>query len=1065
MAFNPINTPALQRFSVRIGTLVVPTDPYWISAFEAITKENRKIGDDLIVLQPAATMEALYAISTDDLVDQILAHDLDVLITTLVSVPVMDALLSEGLPVICLSELAGYTHPLFTSMSSLYDGGKIAGQYIGEKLGGKGNVICVSAGLEKIITTGQSRLEGFKDGLAAFPEVKIDHIPTYWEYNRAYSELLVIFENYSCPIDAIFGVSDAIILAARDAGCCLGLITDKTILVGLNGDPLALASVAEGTLTATVDTASELLGTRAANLAHQAGMGIQLPGIVNQNFQMITRENVASIATRKLTAIADIPTQMVGYSRQQEHERLSQLEISMEITRQIGSLLDRNRLVEVISALVHQYYGYDWMRILRWSEKDHCLAPYEGKPSPASERIPIEQDQLLLQVFLSNEMVYIPDLRTSRRWHTGKEWESIRSRAVLPIELGSKVIGILDLQSSQPVRQPSLEIVGLELLARQLGIVIQNVDLYNEALHAREYAERANQLKARLTANVGHEMRTPLNSILGFSQSIQKKLETGQPMDREILDQDLGHIYRSGEHLMYMINDLLDLSRAEIGALNLYFEPIQPAPFLQELFFGFAKSETDASNVKWVLDIPDRLPIIRADVIRLRQVLINLLANATKYTKQGIITLGAEVELPYLHLWVKDTGKGVPVELQEKIFEPFATTGRKRRPEGIGLGLSITRHLVGLHNGIITLESQPGTGSTFNIYLPLPGVTQETLPASPLTGKEILLVVSNQAILPDEVMRMCERQSLTPQFVTTRDNLNQVLAEGSIRAIAWDLAHAASNEWSLMYRLGANQKCTALPVILYGLEENSSQLHAGLTNVIFKPCNGNALKDWINQVDVNPGEEKKILIVDDDPQAREFSQALVNEVYPESRVILAENGQQALDILKTEIPSLIMLDLIMPDVDGFAVLDQIRGDIRTQRVPVIVMSGKLLCYEDIQRLNYYKTVLYTKGILTQQETVEFLSQTESDARALPLPTSMLIKQSLAFLHQNYSRPITRKDIANAVGVSENYLSQIFRQEISISPWDYLSRLRIQKSKELLLNTQNSITQISNMVGF
>ncbi len=182
MAFNPINTPALQQFSVRIGTLVVPTDPYWISAFEAITKENRKIGDDLIVLQPAATMEALYAISTDDLVDQILAHDLDVLITTLVSVPVMDALLSEGLPVICLSELAGYTHPLFTSMSSLYDGGKIAGQYIGEKLGGKGNVICVSAGLEKIITTGQSRLEGFKDWPGGISRSQ----------NRSYSHLLGI---------------------------------------------------------------------------------------------------------------------------------------------------------------------------------------------------------------------------------------------------------------------------------------------------------------------------------------------------------------------------------------------------------------------------------------------------------------------------------------------------------------------------------------------------------------------------------------------------------------------------------------------------------------------------------------------------------------------------------------------------------------------------------------------------------------------------------------------------------------------------------------------------------
>src|SRR5690242_2942664 len=121
-------------------------------------------------------------------------------------------------------------------------------------------------------------------------------------------------------------------------------------------------------------------------------------------------------------------------------------------------------------------------------------------------------------------------------------------------------------------------------------------------------------------------------------------------MDRENLEQAVGHIYRCGANLRNMIDGLLNLSRVGIGTLNLFFEPIQPAPFLQELFIGFAKSETNASNVKWVLDIPDRLPIIRADIVRLRQVLINLLANAAKYTKQGIITLGAEVELPYLHL-------------------------------------------------------------------------------------------------------------------------------------------------------------------------------------------------------------------------------------------------------------------------------------------------------------------------------------------------------------------------------------------------------------------------------
>jgi signal transduction histidine kinase/AraC-like DNA-binding protein/ABC-type sugar transport system substrate-binding protein/ActR/RegA family two-component response regulator len=1051
-------------FSPRIGVIVIPTDPYWVQALEAIIHTSQKLGDDLVVLQPAATLEDLYMTSPDDLVDQILAHDLDALISTLVSTQVLDALVSEGLPVICLSEL-DFRHPLFSSMSSLYDGGKMAGQYVAEKLCGKGLALCLTAGLEKIATRGQSRFDGFIDALHAFPGIEVRELPCYWEYSQAYASLLESLKDYPDPIDAMFGVSDAIILAARDAGRKLGIVTDKTILVGLNGDPLALSAVAEGSVSATIDTASEQVGALAYERARGAALGAPLPDVVAQRFQLITRENVASIATQKLIAIADIPSHMVGYNREQEHDRLSQLEISMEITRQIGSLMDRNRLVQAISNLVHQNYGYEWMRILRWSEKEQRLVFYEGNVSPVSQQVPIDQDQLLHQVFITNEMVFIPDLQTSRRWHMGDEWKEVRARAVLPIQLGSAVIGILDLQSSQPVRRPSLEIVGLELLARQLGIAIQNADLYLEAVQAREVAERANQLKARLIANVGHEMRTPLNSILGFSQAIQKKVVANHTVDEDELNQDLGHIYRSGEHLMYMINDLLDLSRAEIGALNLYFEPVELVPFLNELFWSFAKSETVSTNIQWVLDIPNQLPVIRADVVRLRQILINLLANAAKYTRQGTITLGAEVELPYLHLWVQDTGQGVSAEVQAKIFEPFATTGRKRRPEGIGLGLSITRHLVSLHDGVITLESQPGKGSTFHVYLPLPGVFQEVSHTAAASGPAAMLIVSTHSQIPEELQRICHRQGLVPRLISSKDDLTQIMAECSPAAVAWDLAHAASNEWNLIARLGAHEKSAALPVILYGLDETSNELTTGLTNVVFKPCNGNTLKDWISQADMPEDSGNTILVVDDDPQAREYYQGLLHESSPDSRILLAENGGKAIEILKGETPKLILLDLMMPEVDGFTVLEHVRGDIRTQRIPVIVISGKLLTYEDIQRLNYYRTVFLTKGILDGEETTAFLSQVEEEARPLPQPTSMLIKQVLAFLHQNYARAINRKDIAEEVGVSENYLSQIFRQEMSISPWDYLNRLRVQKSKELLKQTQWSVTQIATMVGY
>ena len=308
------------------------------------------------------------------------------------------------------------------------------------------------------------------------------------------------------------------------------------MVVGLNGDPLSLAMVVEGSLDATIDIASEDLGAAAVYHAHRAALGLPLPDVIPQSFQLITRDNVASVATRKLTAIAGIPSQMVGYNRQQEHDRLSQLEISMEITLQIGLLQEREP-----DQPGDQRSGAKALRLR--VDQVSCAGQKTNKSFRSLEEIRLqlrigsvsEADQLLNQAFSSNETVYIPDARTSRRWRIGMEWEPVRSRVLLPIQLGSETIGVLDLQSSQPVRKPSLEIVGLKLLASQLGIVIQNTDLYLEAIQARETAERADQLKNRLIANVGHEMRTPLNSILGFSQSIQKQLNSSQSNESKAL--------------------------------------------------------------------------------------------------------------------------------------------------------------------------------------------------------------------------------------------------------------------------------------------------------------------------------------------------------------------------------------------------------------------------------------------------------------------------------------------------------------------------------------------------
>jgi signal transduction histidine kinase len=261
-----------------------------------------------------------------------------------------------------------------------------------------------------------------------------------------------------------------------------------------------------------------------------------------------------------------------------------------------------------------------------------------------------------------------------------------------------------------------------ELLRNNLSSALQGALLFQESQQARLAVEKADRIKSRLLANVTHEMRALLNIILGYTQdALRAPNKYGKELPSSLLS-DIRQIQSNAEHQLRVINDLLDLSRAEIDELELSLELLDPYQLLLDAFHSFADQST-WPNICWKINIPDHLPQIKADAVRLRQIFLNLLSNAKKYTERGEITLGAEVAPPQIHFWVTDTGLGVEPEQQERIFEPFVTMEDNRRiAGGIGLGLSITRHLVALHNGTMRLDSQPGVGSTFHIYLPLPAL-------------------------------------------------------------------------------------------------------------------------------------------------------------------------------------------------------------------------------------------------------------------------------------------------------------------------------------------------------
>jgi AraC-like DNA-binding protein len=471
--------------------------------------------------------------------------------------------------------------------------------------------------------------------------------------------------------------------------------------------------------------------------------------------------------------------------------------------------------------------------------------------------------------------------------------------------------------------------------------------------------------------------------------------------------------------------------------------------------------------VELVLEAPDHLPILHADPIRLRQILLNLLSNASKYTRHGRIVLGAETLLPHIHFWVSDTGSGIAPELQERIFEPFVKADPPgQRREGIGLGLSITRRLVALHGGTITLDSSPGRGSTFHVYIPLPGLDHATAGTVDAEGAEpLLLWLSSRKLPAPTVERICDKNGLTPYWLGSNEDLDRMMRKGNPVALAWDLDNARPGDWSLVLKLRSHAQFCQLPLLIFH-EDSADRLSGGggLTNILLKPAGQQMLQRVLDLLPETT-DQGEIWIVDDDPLAVKYYQELIASSLSEFHVRPIRGGGEAIRLLEESIPVLVLLDLVMPEVDGFQVLEHLRSNIKTAHIPVIIITGKILSYEDVKRLDAPRVILQTKGVLSDMESVAEIQRVLTAREVLPRPTALLVKQASAFIQQNYARSFSLEELSETIGVSKSYLSRIFKMDTGISPWDYLNRFRVQKARELLLLTDRSITAIATDVGY
>jgi signal transduction histidine kinase/AraC-like DNA-binding protein len=1039
-----------------------PGDAFWVQVREAFYHRSKQLSVEIVSINSAGYPLDPTRAQQHSVLEEIISQELDVLVGWNFQEHMAYPLLDMGLPIVHLSE-SDIEHPLSVSPLGLQAVARELAHFLAQKLDYTGHVVAIG-GLRQsgFPDDGRTRLVGIQETFQEFPQLCLTHIPTKW-MDDAHERITAALEQIQKPIDALYGLSDSLALVGREIALKLGRCKPDIPVVGINGDPMALAAIIEGNMTATIETSAADLANQALDIALDIAQGKAYPNHFPYKSRFITAENVAQAAAEKLVVIANLPEHLVGVKQQEQDEYLSYLETSLNISRQIGSILDDQALPAELAKLISTNYGYDRVQLFYWSEREQALTLVNADSPEQKGYVPLLQSGVLGEVVTHDEPIFIPDAQRSFRFAPDPDWPNTRSRVILPIRLGTQLLGLLDLHAYRIVHCTRQHLLGLQSLADQIGIAIQNAKLYQEALQAKESAEKAEQLKTRFMTNISHDLRDPLHIVLGYVESMLVS-EPQRP--------DFQHIHHNAQYLLRLINDLLDLSRAEIGELRIAPEMIEPGAFLTEVFRSVADQPTVSDTITWKLEISGQLPMLRADPDRLRQILLNLLGNAQKFTPAGEIVLGAEITPSYFHFWVQDTGIGISAEQLERICEPFVTldgfTSYKRRDGSVGLGLSITRRLVALHGGLLTVDSQLGKGSVFHVYLPLPNL-KAVIPAGPATteAQPSLFLISDKAQVSPEIARFCQRQALEIYRLRARDDIEQALQHGPPTAIAWDCDQSnqsSESNWQILQHLHTHPSLCEVPFLLFSHPARDEH-SVSIENILVKPVKPKTLLGLINEI-YTDDNSCSILIVDDNPDARRYLAEIVAKQLPARQTRMASSGAEALSIMEQETPRLVILDLLMPEIDGFEVVRWMRSNQHTQRVPVFILSGKVLTLDDIKRLESYRKVTFqTKNVLADEELGLSLHRVLFDNHPLPTQTSAIAKRAVAYIHQNYTHSIARAEIARDIGVSENYLTQIFHQELGISLWEYINRYRVTQAKELLSQTDHSVSYIASLVGF
>ncbi|MGE5072710.1 MAG: response regulator, partial [Anaerolineae bacterium] len=654
------------------------------------------------------------------------------------------------------------------------------------------------------------------------------------------------------------------------------------------------------------------------------------------------------------------------------------LAAAAEIGRLVTSTLDLNTIFSRTVNLVRERFGYYHAAIFVVEETGFTIVLREATGSAGAEMkarqhsLALNDNSIVGKVGLHGEPVVSNDTARDPTHQPNPLLPMTRAEAAIPLRVGSRIIGALDIQSTEINGFTPDSLSVLQILADQVAIAIDNARSYELSQEAVKEMREIDRVKTQFLANMSHELRTPLNSIIGFSRVILKGIDG--PIT-ELQQQDLNAIYNSGQHLLGLINDVLDLAKIEAGKMELSFDEINITDIINSVM-STASGLVKDKPIKLLRQIDGELPMIRADAIRLRQVLINLLSNAAKFTDEGEIIVHASVQTgpaghPELLVSVSDTGPGIAVEDQGKLFQAFSQVDDSptRKTGGSGLGLSISQQLVQLHGGRIGVHSEAGKGSTFYFTLPIYRVPEEK--TEPRGGKVVLAVDDDP-----QVLSLYERY-LGPQgydIITLTDPAKALERARQIKpfAITLDIMMPGFDGWQVLSELKRDPETRDIPVVICSiLEQQERGFSLGPADYLLKPILEEDLVNALNRLN-GDGSIHEVLVIDDDPN----SLRLMQKIFQHStyKLTLAQGGVAGWQMLTTHPPHAVVLDLFMPEMDGFTILERMRENARLRDLPVIVVSGGELSSDQRRMLTDFGQRLISKGSIDEKDLLSILDR-------------------------------------------------------------------------------------------